>query len=268
MKIRRIAFIALAVTLCLCLLPACTKKASTLKVGATSAPHAEILEQVKPVLAQQGITLEITVFTDYPLINTAVAEGTLDANYFQHQPYLDSYNQNNGTNIVSAGAIHYEPMAAFGGKTSSLEELKEGSVVAVPNDETNEARALLLLEAQGLIKLPENAGLSVTVTDITENPKNLTFKELNAEQLPRSLEDVDLAVINGNYALEGGLKLSDALAFEAADSLAAETYANIIAVRSGDENKAEIKALVAALQSETIRKFIIDKYQGAVVPKF
>lgn len=289
MKNHRIALALLSLALCLSLFAGCSNSAATttttaaagegattaasgstvtLKVGATPNPHAEILAQIKDLLAQEGITLEVVEFTDYPLINTALNDGSLDANFFQHKPYLDNYNLENKTELVSVGTVHYEPMGIFAGKTKTLEELKDGATIAVPNDTTNEARALLLLEAEGLIKIKEGAGINATKTDIVENPKNLKIEELAAEQLPRSLPDVDLAVINGNYALQGGLKVTDALATEASDSLAAETYANVIAVRKGDESRPEIKKLVEALNSDTIRQYIEDTYEGAVVPKF
>lgn len=243
--------------------------ATTIVVGASPTPHAEILEIAAEVLAKEGITLEIKEFTDYVLPNTALEGGDLDANYFQHQPYLDDFNAKNGTSIVSAGAIHYEPLGLYPGKTTSLDAIKEGAVIAVPNDTSNEARALLLLQTEGLITLKEDAGLAATVSDIAENPKNIEIKELEAAQIARTLPDVDLAVINGNYAIEAGLNAAtDALAKEEKDSLAAQTYANIIAVRAGDETRPEIKALVAALRSAEVKKFIEDTYQGAVVPVF
>ena len=239
-----------------------------IKVGASPVPHAEILEAIKPVLAEQGYELEIVEFTDYVQPNLALEDGSLDANYFQHVPYLDSFNAENGTNIVSLAAVHFEPLGIYG-KTASLDALADGAQVAVPNDPTNEARALLLLEAQGLIKLTEGVGLEATVTDIAENPKNLKIVEIEAAQLPRSLPDVDIAVINGNYAIDAGLNAAtDALAAEDPASIAATTFANILAVRAGDEGREELKTLAAALLSETSKKFIEDTYQGAVVPVF
>ncbi len=240
----------------------------TIKVGASPTPHAEILEQAKAILEKEGYTLEIVEYNDYVLPNTALDSGELDANYFQHQPYLDDFNKENKTDIVSAGSIHFEPFGIYAGKTKSIEELKEGATIAVPNDATNEARALLLLEAQGLIKLKANAGLSATKLDIEENKLNLNIEEIEAAQIARALPDVDLAAINGNYAIQGGLSVTDALATEEADSLAATTYANIIAVNAGNENSEKVQALVKALQSEEIRKFIEEKYSGAVVPTF
>lgn len=238
-------------------------------VGASSTPHAEILEQARPALEAAGYELEIVEYADYVQPNLALDSKDLDANYFQHQPYLDQFNKENKTDIVSAGIIHYEPYGVYPGKTAAFDALSEGSQIAVPNDATNEARALLLLEAQGLIKLNEGAGLNATKNDIADNPKKLEIVEIEAAQLARSLQDVDMAVINGNYAIEAGLNVAaDAIAFEDKDSIAAETYGNIIAVRKGDENRADIKALLEALKSDTVKKFINDTYEGAVVPKF
>ena len=237
-------------------------------VGASPAPHAEILNAAKEVLASKGYELDIVEYTDYVLPNNALDSGDLDANYFQHKPYLDSFNEQNGTKLVSAGAIHYEPLGIYAGKTSSLDELKDKATVLVPNDVSNEARALLLLEAQGLIKLKEGVGLEATRNDIVENPKNLDIVELEAAQLPRSLPDCDIAVINGNYAIEAGLKVSDALAAEDSESLAATTYGNIVAVREGDETTDATKALVEALTSPEVKQFMEEKYEGAVVPLF
>ena len=239
-----------------------------LKVGATPAPHAEILEQVKPILAEQGIDLEIVQYNDYNTPNDAVEDGSLDANYFQHITYMNNYNEANGTHLVSVAAIHYEPFGLYAGKTTSLDALADGAQIAVPNDTTNEARALLLLEQEGLIKLADGVGINATTLDIVENPKNLDIVELEAAQIPSRLADVDMAVINGNYALDAGLKVSDALAIEAADGTAAQAYENVIAVKEGNENNEAIQALVKALQSDTIRDYINDTYNGAVVPLF
>jgi YaeC family lipoprotein len=242
---------------------------SKLVIGATPVPHAAILEAVKALLLTKGVELEIREFTDYVQPNLALESGELDANFFQHRPYLDDFNAQNNTSIVALADVHYEPLGIYPGKTTSLDALKDGAQIAVPNDTTNEARALLLLEANGLIKLKEGAGLTATVNDIAENPKNLKIVELEAAQIPRSLPDVDAAVINGNFALEAGLNAAtDALAIESKDSLAADTFANIIAVRAGDEGRADLKALVSALQSDEIREFINSTYEGAVVPKF
>ena len=239
-----------------------------LKVGATPAPHAEILEQVKPILAEQGIDLEIVQYNDYNTPNDAVEDGSLDANYFQHITYMNDYNEKNGTHLVNAGTIHYEPFGLYAGKTASIDALADGAQIAVPNDATNEARALLLLEQEGLIKLADGVGINATTLDIVENPKNLDIVELEAAQIPSRLADVDLAVINGNYAIDAGLNISDALAIEAADGTAAEAYANVVAVKEGNENNEAIKALIAALKSDTIRDYIDETYAGAVVPLF
>lgn len=241
-------------------------EAVTIKVGASPSPHAEILEQVKPILAEQGITLEIVQFSDYVQPNTALENGELDVNYFQHITYMENFNEEQGTHLVSLGSIHYEPFGIYAGKTESLDAIADGAKVAVPNDTTNEARALLLLEAQGLIKLNDGAGLNATKKDIAENPKNLDIVEMEAAQLPKSLQDVDIAVINGNYAIDAGLSVADALAVEADDSEAATAYANVIAVKEGSENNEALKDLVDALKSETIQKYITDTYAGAVVP--
>lgn len=235
----------------------------TLKVAASATPHAEILNAVKDVLAQQGIDLQVTEYGDYVVPNTAVEEGSEDANYFQHVPYLDNFNAENGTHLVNAGGVHIEPMGIYAGKTTALADLADGAVVAIPNDATNEGRALLLLEAQGLIKLKDSANLTATPNDIAENPKNLTFKELEAAMIPNTVEEVDLSVINSNYAMEAGFNpVEDALAIEDANS----PYVNIIAVKEGNENNPAIRALVEALQSETARDFITTTYGGAVVP--
>lgn len=239
-----------------------------LVVGASPAPHAEILNAAKEALAAKGYELEIVEYTDYVIPNNALESGDLDANYFQHKPYLDSFNENNGTKLVSAGAIHYEPFGIYAGKSASLEEVPDKGTVLVPNDVSNEARALLLLEANGLITLKEGVGLNATKMDIVENPKNLEIVELEAAQLPRSLADADIAVINGNYAIEAGLMVSDALAVEDSQSLAATTYGNIVAVREGDETNEATKALVEALTSPEVKAFMEETYKGAVVPLF
>lgn len=237
-------------------------------VGASPAPHAEILEAVAPVLEENGYKLVIKEYTDYVQPNLALDAGDLDANYFQHYPYLEQFNEENGTNIVSVAAVHYEPLGIYAGKTATLADIADGAKVAVPNDATNEARALLLLEAQGLIGLTEGAGLNATKADIAENPKNLNILEVEAAQIPRSLQDVDIAVINGNYAIDAGLKVADALAVEASDSEAATTYGNILAVQEGSENDEAINALVEALSSDEAKTFMETTYNGAVVPLF
>ena len=240
----------------------------TLKVGANITPHAEILREAQPLLAEQGITLEIIELEDSVTPNTGVIEGSLDANYFQHVPYLDQFNEENGSDLVSVGAVHYEPFGVYAGRTTSLADLPDGATVAVPNNVTNEARALLLLQQEGLLTLKEEAGINATIADITDNPKNIQFKELAPEQLVQALPDVDVAVINGNYAIEGGLSVKDALAVEANDGLAAQTYGNIIATSKDKENDAAIKALVSVLQGKEISEYIQNTYEGAVVPLY
>lgn len=238
------------------------------KVGASVTPHAEILNAVKDELKAAGYDLEVVEFTDYVLPNTALEQGDLDANYFQHTPYLENFNEEKGTHLVSVGKIHYEPFGIYAGKTTDLSAIPDGGSIAIPNDGTNEARALLLLEAQGLIKLKEGITFTATVLDIAENPKNLSIKEIEAAQLARSLQDVDAAVINGNYAIQAGLKVKDALAIEDKDSIAADTYANVLVVKEGHENDEATKALLAALQSDTAKKFMEEKYEGAVIAAF
>ena len=237
----------------------------TLSVGCSAVPHAVILEEIKDTLAAQNIDLQIQVYGDYVVPNTAVDEGVLDANFFQHKPYLDNFNAERGTHLVSVAGIHVEPMGIYGGKTAALEDLTDGAVFAIPNDPTNEGRALLLLQAQGLIGLKEDAGLEATPNDIALNPNNLQFQELEAAMVPNILSEVDFAVINVNYALEAGLDpAADSLAIESADS----PYVNIVAVREGNENDPRILALVDALQSDAVRDFITETYGGAVVATF
>ena len=242
---------------------------TTIKVAASPTPHAEILNVAKDLLAEQGITLDIIEFSDYVQPNMVTESGEVDANYFQHQPYLDSFNEENGTHLVSVGDIHYEPLGIYPGKSQSLDEIPDGAVIAVPNDTTNEARALQLLAAQGLIELDPDAGLTATKNDITANPKNIEIVEMEAAQLPRTLSDVDMAVINGNYATQAGFSsASDALAAESADSEAAQIYPNVLVVKEGRESDPAILALAAALQSGAVRDFINETYGGAVVPLF
>lgn len=246
-----------------------SKDDKTIKVGASPTPHAEILSVVKDELAKDGYTLEIVEYNDYVLPNTAVEDGSLDANYFQHAPYLNDFNENNNTHLVSAGAIHYEPFGIYAGQVDSLDAITEGATIAVPNDGSNESRALFLLEAQGLITLKEGTSIaSATILDIKENPLNLNIVEMEAAQLVIALPDVAVAVINGNYAIGGGLKVADALALEDGSSDAAQTYANIVAVKEGNEKSDKIVALVKALQSETVREYIDTTYAGAVVAIF
>jgi D-methionine transport system substrate-binding protein len=246
-----------------------TAETVTLKVAASPTPHAEILAQVVDVLAEQGIELVVTEYGDYVVPNTAVEEGAEDANFFQHAPYLESFNAENGTHLVSVAPIHYEPMGIYPGMTASLEELPDGAVIAVPNDVTNEARALQLLAAQGLIEIDPAAGLNATPNDITSNPKNLQFKEMEAAMLPQIVGEVDLAIINSNFAIQGGLNpAEDALASEDATSEAAQTFANIIVVKEGNEENAAVLALIEALQSDAVREFIETTYAGSVVAMF
>ena len=242
-------------------------EAVTLTVAATATPHAEILAQVVDVLAEQGITLVVDEYNDYVTPNTAVEEGEVDANFFQHTPYMDQFNADKGTHLVSVAKIHYEPMGIYAGMTASLEELPDGATIAVPNDPTNEARALLLLEAQGLIEVDDAAGLNATPNDITSNPKNLKFVELEAAQIPRSLEDVAIAAINSNYALQASLNPStDALVIEDASGEAAQTYANILCVVADQSDSEKTKALLEALNSQAVKDYINKTYNGAVLP--
>ncbi len=243
-----------------------SQAAKTLRVGASPTPHAEILKAAAPILKEKGINLEIVEYADYVQPNVALDGGELDANYFQHKPYMDDFNAQKGTKLHAMAFIHYEPFGIYAGRCKSLKDLGKGSIVSVPNDTTNEARALLLLQDQGLIKL-KNPGLTSTRLDIVENPRGLKIEELEAPQLARSLPDVEVSIINGNYALLGGLKAKDALALEAADSEAANTFANIIAVRAGDENRPELKTLCEVLKSDAIKEFMNKTYQGAVLPK-
>ena len=240
---------------------------TTIKVAASATPHAEILEQAKPLLAEQGYDLEVTVFDDYVQPNLVVESGDFDANYFQHIPYLDSFNEEKGTHLVNAGGIHYEPFGIYPGTKKSLDELAEGDSIAVPNDTTNEARALLLLQDNGIIKLKDGAGLTATKTDIVENPKNVEIVELEAAQVARVVDETAYVVLNGNYALEAGYSVGkDALAYETSDSEAAKTYVNVIAVKEGNENTDAIKALVDTLKSDDIKNYINETYDGAVIP--
>lgn len=239
-------------------------KTVTLKVGATAVPHGEILNQVKDQLAKEGVNLEIVEFTDYVQPNLALNDKNLDANYFQHKPYLDEFNKQRGTKLVSLGSVHLEPMKVYSEKLKDLKDLPDGAHVAIPNDPTNGGRALLLLQSAGLIKLREGAPITATPQDIAENPKNLQFSELEAPQLPRSLTDADIAVINSNFALEAKLDPNTAICTESADS----PYVNVVVVREGDENRPELKKLMDALRSQPVKDFINQKYGGAVAPTF
>lgn len=242
---------------------------TTLKVAASPTPHAEILNAAKDILAEQGIDLEVIEFAEYVQPNLVTESGEVDANYFQHKPYLDGFNVKQGTHLVSVGPVHYEPLGIYPGKSSDLENIADGATIAIPSDTTNEARALQLLATQGLITVRDDAGLTATINDITENPHNIKFEEIEAAQLPRTVQDVDFAVINGNYALAAGFSVkNDALATEDASSEAAQTYANILAVKEGRENDPAIQALYAALTSDKVKDYINSTYDGAVVPLF
>ena len=244
-----------------------SKDDKVIKVAASATPHSEILEQVKPVLEEKGYDLQVTVFDDYVQPNEVVESGEFDANYFQHIPYLNSFNEEKGTHLVNAGGIHYEPFGIYPGTKASLDEVADGDSIAVPNDTTNEARALLLLQDNGLIMLKDGAGLEATVNDIVENPHNLEIVELEAAQVPRVVGEVAFVVLNGNYALEAGYSVAkDSIAYESTDSEAAKTYVNVIAVKEVNEDSAKIKALVEALKSDAIKTYINDTYDGAVIP--
>ena len=239
----------------------------TIKVAASATPHAEILEEAKPILEKEGWDLEVTVFDDYVQPNLVVESGDFDANYFQHIPYLDNFNEEQGTHLVNAGGIHYEPFGIYPGTKKTLDDLEDGDTIAVPNDTTNEARALLLLQDNGVITLKDGAGLEATVKDIEENPKNIQIEELEAAQVSRVKDEVAFVVLNGNYALQAGYSVSkDSIAHETSDSEAAKTYVNIIAVKEGNEDNEAAKALVDVLKSDEIKDYINETYDGAVVP--
>lgn len=241
---------------------------TVIKVGASPTPHAEILEAIKDDLAAEGYDLQVQEFNDYILPNKALSDGDLDANYFQHKPYLDTYNEENNTDLASVAEIHYEPLGLYPGKAAAVADLKEGDQIAVPADTSNEARALNLLQDQGVIKLKDGLGLLATKNDIIDNPLNLEIMEMEAAQIPRALQDMAMGVINGNYALQADLSADEnAIATEGSDSFATE-FPNVIAVRAGDEERPEIKALVKAMTSETAKKYMEEKYKGAVIPLF
>ena len=261
-------FISLTLVFVLALLcfAGCSKTDDkTIKIGASPSPHAEILNLIKEDLAAKGYTLEIKEYSDYVLPNEDVESGDLDANYFQHTPYMENFNQNHNTHLKAVASIHYEPYCIYGSKTTSLENVPEGAKILVPNDSTNEARALNLLQQVGLIKLKADAGIGATKNDIVENSHNLDTIEAEAAAIPRLMPDADFAIINGNYALTAGLKIADALASEDLQSLGATTYANIICVKEGNENTDAVKALKAALESKQVADFISEKYNGSVV---
>jgi len=266
---KKVMVSVMAAVLALSALTGCggKKDDGVITVAASATPHAEILEQVKPILEKQGYTLEVTVFNDYVQPNQVVESGEYDANYFQHIPYLNSFNEEQGTHLVNAGGIHYEPFGIYPGTKTSLDEIAEGDTIAVPNDTTNEARALLLLQDNGILTLKDGVGLEATVRDIEENPYNVEIQELEAAQVPRVKEEVAFMVLNGNYAMEAGFSVAkDAVAYEQSDSEAAQTYVNVIAVKEGNENNAGIQALVEALKSDTIREYINHTYDGGVIP--
>lgn len=239
----------------------------TISVAASATPHAEILEQAKPLLEEKGYELEVKIFDDYIIPNEVVESGDFDANYFQHIPYLESFNEEKGTHLVDAGDIHYEPFGIYPGKKDSLDDIEEGDTIAVPNDTTNEARALLLLQDNGIIKLKDGVGLEATKNDIEENPHNVEIVELEAAQIPRVVQDMSYVVLNGNYALQADYSVAkDSLAYEKSDSEAAKTYVNLIAVKEGNEDSEAVKALVEVLKSDEIKEYINETYDGAVIP--
>ena len=265
--VKKLIALVLAIILAVFCFASCDagKDASTITVAASATPHAEILEQCVEAMKEKGYTLKIKVMDDYVVPNTATEGGDVDANYFQHTPYLDQFNDEQGTHLVSVAKVHYEPYGIYAGTCKSLADLPDGAQVAVPNDATNEARALMLLEAAGLIKLKEGAGLTATKKDIIENKKNLDIKEMEAALIPGVLSDVAIGVINGNYAIGAKLKVADALAVEDSKSTAAQTYANILVVKEGNENNDAVLALKEILLSDKIAQYITDTYEGAVV---
>ena len=279
-NIKRLGLITLILVFALSFLTACGGGSSeeaggeaesgdkTIKVAASPTPHAEILNSIADALAADGWTLEVLEFDDYVQPNVATTEGDVDANYFQHIPYLDEYNEENGTDLVAVGNVHYEAMGAYKGTKDSFDALEDGDKIAVPNDATNEARALQLLAANGVIKLKDGAGLTATKNDVEENPKNIEIVELEAATIPSALPDVAIGVINANYALGAELTTDDAVAYEAEDSEAAETYVNVIVVNAGNENSEKTQALVKAIQTDAVKDFILSEYNGAVQPKF
>lgn len=278
-NIKRFSILALVLVLALGALSACGKSGGsgdggdssadkTITVAASPTPHAEILNSISDALAEEGWTLEVKEFEDYVQPNVATTDGDVDANYFQHVPYLDEYNEQNGTKLVAVGNVHYEPMGVYVGQKKSFDELAEGDKIGIPNDATNGARALLLLQDNGVIKLKDGAGVTATEEDIAENPKNIEIVPLEAAQIPGSLQDLAVGVINANYAIGAGLDIKGALATEATDSLAADTYVNVIAVNEENKDSEKTKALVKAIQTDAVKKFIEEKYNGAVVAKF
>ena len=271
-KMKKIVSIVLVLALVAAFCAGCSSDKKTIKVGASSTPHAEILESVKDDLAKDGWKLEVVVYDDYVLPNLALSQGELDANYFQHTPYLNSYNESNGTDLVAVASIHYEPFGLYGNGVDSVEDVAEGATILIPADDSNETRALLLLQQEGLITLPADASAAEGVNhlDIVDDG-GYNIVPVQADSVPAQLENSDkgtLAVINGNYALQAGLKVEDALAIEDASGDAAQTYANVVAVAAGNENSEKTLALVKALQSDAVKQFIADTYNGAVVAIF
>ena len=271
-NIKRTSILALVLVLALGILSACggggESEDNVITVAATATPHAEILDFVKDSLAEQGYDLQVTVVDGYETENPGVQDGDYFANYFQHVPYLNDYNENNDGDLVVVGEVHYEPMGVYKGTKDSFDALEDGDKIGVPNDTTNEARALLLLQDNGVIKLKDDAGINATKADIVENPKNLDIVELDAAVIPSSREDLALAVINANFALGAEISSDQQIAYEAPDSLAADTYVNVVVVKEENKDSEKAKALVAALQTEEVRQFIEEKYNGAVIAKF
>lgn len=264
---KKLTAIAAAATLTLSLAAPAMAEETTITVAASPTPHAQILEAAAPLLEEKGYKLDVVEFTDYVQPNLVVDSGEIDANYFQHIPYLEQFNEEQGTHLVNAGGIHYEPFGIYPGTKSSLDEIAEGDVIAVPNDTTNEARALLLLQDNGIITLTEGAGLTATVNEIEENPYNVEILELEAAQVSNYVEEAAFVVLNGNYALDAGFSVAkDAIAYESSDSEAAKTYVNVIAVKEGNEENEGIKALVEVLKSDEIVNYINETFDGAVIP--
>ena len=278
-NVKRFSILAAVLVLTLGILTACGGSSDsgsadgdstdkTIKVAASPTPHAEILNAISDELAAEGWTLEVIEFDDYVQPNVATTDGDVDANYFQHVPYLDEYNEQNGTDLVAVGNVHYEAMGVYKGTKDSFDALEDGDKIGIPNDGTNGARALQLLEANGVLKLKDDAGVTATEQDIVENPKNLEIVPLEAATIPASLPDLALGVINYNYANGAGFTQDDAVALETADSDAAETFVNVIVVNAGNENSEKTQALVKAVQSDTVKNFILDNYNGLIQPKF